>query len=68
MFLYAAINGYLDDVPVDKISVFETNFHRFMEANHPKIGDQIAKDKDISPESEGKLKTAIAEFKKDMAL
>ena len=68
MFLYAAINGYLDDVPVDKISVFETNFHRFMEANHPKIGDQIAKDKDISSESEGKLKTAIAEFKKDMAL
>jgi len=68
MFLYAAINGYLDDVPVDKISVFETGFHRFMEANHPKIGDQIAKDKDISSESEGKLKTAIAEFKKDMAL
>jgi len=68
MFLYAAINGYLDDVPVDKISAFETSFHRFMEANHPKIGDQIAKDKDISSESEGKLKTAIAEFKKDMAL
>jgi len=68
MILYAAINGYLDDVPVDKISAFETSFHRFMEANHPKLGDQIAKDKDISPEVEEKLKTAITEFKKDMAL
>jgi F-type H+-transporting ATPase subunit alpha len=68
MILYAAINGYLDDVPVDKISAFETNFYRFMEANHPKLGDQIAKDKDISPEVEEKLKTAITEFKKDMAL
>jgi len=65
MVLYAAINGYLDDVPVDKIAAFETSFHRFMEANHPKIGDQIAKDKDIKPEIEEKLKTAIAEFKKD---
>jgi F-type H+-transporting ATPase subunit alpha len=68
MILYAAINGYLDDVPLDKISVFESNFHRFMEANHPKIGDQIAKDKEIKPEIEEKLKAAVAEFKKDMAL
>jgi F-type H+-transporting ATPase subunit alpha len=68
MILYAAINGYLDDVPVDKITAFEANLHRFMEANHPEIGDQIAKDKELKPETEEKLKTAIAEFKKDMAL
>jgi F-type H+-transporting ATPase subunit alpha len=68
MILYAAINGYLDDVPVDKVTTFEANFHRFMEANYPKIGDQIAKDKELKPETEEKLKTAIAEFKKDMAL
>jgi len=68
MILYAAINGYLDDVPVDKITAFEANFHRFMEANHPKIGDKIAKDKELKPETEEKLKEAIAEFKKDMAL
>lgn len=68
MILYAAINGYLDDVPLDKIAVFETNFYRFMEANHPKIGDQIAKERELKPEVEEKLKTAVAEFKKDMAL
>ena len=64
MVLYAAINGYIDDVPVNKAVDFETNFHRFMEARYPKIGKAIAKEKDISPETEKALKAAISEFKK----
>ena len=66
--LYAAINGYLDDVPVDKATAFETNFHRFMEANHPEIGKKINKDKDISDKTEEALKKALEEFKKGMSL
>jgi len=66
MILYVAINGYLDDVPMDKITTFEADFHRFMEANHPQIGGSIAKEKEISPETEEKLKAAISEFKKGM--
>jgi F-type H+-transporting ATPase subunit alpha len=64
MILYAAINGFLDDVPVGKVSAFEANFHRFIDANHPELGKKIAKQKEITPEIEEKLKTAIAEFKK----
>ncbi len=63
MVLYAAINGYLDDVPVAKITAFETNFHRSMEANHPEIVKKIAKDKEISPQTEEALKAATLEFK-----
>jgi len=66
--LYAAINGYLDDVPVDKIITFEINFHRFMEANHPEIGKEINKTKEITDKTEEALKKAIAEFKQGMAL
>jgi F-type H+-transporting ATPase subunit alpha len=66
--LYAAINGYLDDVPVDKVISFEVNFHRFMEANHPEIGKTINKDKEISEKTEEALKKAIAEFKQGMSL
>jgi F-type H+-transporting ATPase subunit alpha len=66
MILYAAINGHLDDVPVNKVSAFETNFHRFMEANHPEIGENIASQKETTPEIEEKLKAAIIEFKKSM--
>jgi F-type H+-transporting ATPase subunit alpha len=68
MILYAVINGFLDDVPVDKAGAFEANLQRFMEANHPDIGKKIAQEKEITPKIEEKLKAAIAEFKKGMSL
>jgi F-type H+-transporting ATPase subunit alpha len=68
MILYAAINGYIDDIPMDKVKAFETDFHRFMEANHPEIGKTIAKEKEITAETEQKLKSAIEEFKKGLKI
>jgi len=65
--LYAAINGYIDDVPVDKVVDFEAELHRFMEANHPGIGETITKEKDISADTEEKIKDALVEFKKSFA-
>ena len=64
--LYAVINGYLDDVPVEKIMAFEESFHRFMETSHPDIGKRIAEDKELSDETEEALKKAIAEFKEQV--
>ncbi len=63
MILYAAVNGYLDDIPVNQTAAFEANFLRFMPASHPDIGKTIAESKDLSPETEEKLKAAITEFK-----
>jgi len=64
MILYAAINGYVDDVPIDKVAAFEDNLYRFMGANHPEIGKAIVKEKEISDKTEKALKKAIEEFKK----
>ena len=61
--LYAAINGYLDDVPVEKIAALEQEFHRFMETTHPEIGQRIAAEQELKPETEESLKSAILEFK-----
>jgi F-type H+-transporting ATPase subunit alpha len=61
--LFAVSNGYLDDVPVDKTAAFEESFHRFMETNHPDIGQRINEDKEIKKETEEKLQTAISAFK-----
>ena len=41
MIIYAATHGYLDDVPVDLISKWEQAFYRYMDANHPEIGQEI---------------------------
>jgi F-type H+-transporting ATPase subunit alpha len=63
MILYAVTNGYLDDVPLDKVIACEESLHRFMEANHPELEQKINDDKEIKPETEEALKTAIQEFK-----
>ncbi len=67
IILYAAINGYIDDIPVGKVVDFEANFHGFMEAKYPQIGKAIAKEKDISDKTEKALKAAIEEFKKSFS-
>ena len=63
IILYAAINGYIDDIPLGKVVAFETNFHQFMEANHPEMGESIAREKELTSETEEALKAAILEFK-----
>jgi F-type H+-transporting ATPase subunit alpha len=61
--LYAVTNGYLDDVPIEKIAAFEQAFHHFMETSHPEVNQRIVADKEIKPETEETLKKAISEFK-----
>lgn len=61
--LYALTNGYMDDVPVDKVTAFENDLQKFMETYHPEVGRAIAAAKDLSPETEEALKKAIMEFK-----
>src|SRR6266516_3083801 len=41
MLIYAATNGYLDNTPVDMVSPWEQAFYRYMDANHPEIGQAI---------------------------
>lgn len=63
IILYAGINGYLDDVPVEGLATFEADLHKFMDATHPEVGKAINQDKDISSTTEEALKKAITEFK-----
>lgn len=64
IILYAAVNGLLDDVPVEKLAGFESGLYQYMDANHPEIGKAIDAEKDISPAVEDTLKKAIGEYKK----
>jgi F-type H+-transporting ATPase subunit alpha len=66
MILYAVINGYLNDVPLDGISRWEDEFHRFMETSHPEVGKAISSEKSLSSETEAKLKAAIGEYKQSV--
>jgi F-type H+-transporting ATPase subunit alpha len=66
--IYALTNGYLDDVPIEKVRTWENEFHRFMETAHQEISQTITNEKALSDESIEKLKGAIDEFKKQVSL
>ncbi len=72
MIIFAGTKGYLDEVPVDQVLAWEAGFYRYMDANHPEIGQEIieksvrAKNK-MTPELLDKLGKAIDEYKKTAA-
>src|ERR671938_1784839 len=57
--IYALTNGYLDDVPIEKVRQWENEFHRFMETAHPEILDTVMRDKALSDETINGLRGAI---------
>jgi F-type H+/Na+-transporting ATPase subunit alpha len=66
--IYAVINGYLDDIPLEKVSAFETAFHKFMATTYASLINMIATKKELSAESEETLKKAILHFKQGLTL
>src|SRR5215467_5073674 len=69
MILWAAGNGYIDDVPVEKVAEWEAAFHRYMDAAHPDIGKAfyettVTGQKKISNEQFEQLRAVVVEFKK----
>ena len=65
--LYAGVNGYMDDVPVDKVADFEQAFHEQMRATHRGILESIQSTGEIDDATEEQLKTAIEQFKGTVA-
>jgi len=63
--LYAGINGYLDDLPLEAVKRFERDFLRFMREKHGDALEDIRNRKEITEDTEKKLKDALEEFKKE---
>ena len=63
MILYSAARGFLDDVPVDQVSRFNDMLRSDLTTNHPEIGADIAATKDLSGDTETKLRSALEGFK-----
>ncbi|MBW1765435.1 MAG: F0F1 ATP synthase subunit alpha [Deltaproteobacteria bacterium] len=63
MILWAGVNGYLDEWPVEAVSDYERQMLEFMESKRSDLLGEIKEKADISEELEGKLKAALDEFK-----
>jgi F-type H+-transporting ATPase subunit alpha len=72
MIIYAATNGYLDDLPLDQVSAWEAAFYRYMDTNHQAIVSEIVEKSVKGREKMSKpllerLSAAIEQFKKTAA-
>ena len=61
--IFAASRGHLDDLPIDKISDFESGLFEYLDANSSNILDEIVKEGKISDDLEKELNKAITNFK-----
>lgn len=61
--LYAANEGYLDDVEVSKVVDFEDALHSYVRSSHADLINQINESGDYNDEIEAGLKKALESFK-----
>ena len=63
--IFAASEGYADDVELADIARFERELLDYVHGSYPEIKDQIMTGKKLSAEQLEKLRSVITEFKKD---
>jgi len=61
--LWAAQNGFVDDVPVDKIKDFQAKLTDYMTSRKTDLLARIAREKALSDAIAGDLKRAVTDFK-----
>jgi F-type H+-transporting ATPase subunit alpha len=61
--IYAGNEGFLDDVPAERVRAFESSFFEFLDKNYQDISFEIAGKKVISDPLKEKLKQAVIKFK-----
>ena len=61
--IWAVQNGYMDDVPVERIKKFQTKLTEFLSTRKPELLDKIAREKALSPDLTAEVKAATDQFK-----
>ncbi|MFH1144505.1 MAG: F0F1 ATP synthase subunit alpha [Candidatus Eisenbacteria bacterium] len=62
VLIFAGVNGYLDELPVDSLGRFEKEFLARLRDRHPDLTRAIRETRELSAEVESKLRTAVQEF------
>jgi F-type H+-transporting ATPase subunit alpha len=60
--IYAGVNGYLDQIPVNRVKNYEKELMQYLDRKHPDLLPAIATKKAIDDEIKGKLTTALKDF------
>jgi F-type H+-transporting ATPase subunit alpha len=60
--LFAGTRGFLDKYPVEKLKEYEPQLLSFIGSKYPEINREIDEKKEISPDLEKKISSALTEF------
>lgn len=60
--IFAGVNGFLDELPVEVLKEYEPELFQFVEAKYPQIYSNIREKQQIDKDTEELLKKAITEF------
>lgn len=63
LVIYTAVRGFLTDIPIDQVVNFQRDFLKFMNSNHPEVGQTIAQQKKLDDALEASINKSIEEFK-----
>src|SRR5689334_19761796 len=61
--IFAATQGYLDDVPVNRVQEFQNAFLSYVDASASDVRKDLAEKRELSEDIENRLKTALGDFK-----
>jgi len=61
--IWAATNGYTDDIPVEEVKAFEKGLREFVEKSHPGLLAAIKEKKTLTDEIKADLKQFVLDFK-----
>jgi F-type H+/Na+-transporting ATPase subunit alpha len=64
IIIYAATNGYLDPVPVERVKAYEDELHKFLDTRKASLLQALAKSKAIDDTIKSELNQALEEFGK----
>jgi F-type H+-transporting ATPase subunit alpha len=64
--IFAGVNGFLDDVAVNKVREFEEELLRYVAQHHPELRKEVTTISKIDDKVGGKLKEVITTFKQKM--
>nr|KAJ3406142.1 ATP synthase subunit alpha, mitochondrial [Polyrhizophydium stewartii] len=64
VIIYSGVNGFLDKIPVNKVTAFEAALIPHVQATAPEIFEAIKKENQISPETDKKIKQVLGDFAK----
>jgi F-type H+-transporting ATPase subunit alpha len=65
--IYAGVNGYLDNLPLNRVRAFEDGLLSLLRSKHADILDAVRASKDLSSDSEAKLKDVVQNFAKSFS-